>query len=83
VTSRLLDVIRPLVAGGLGLDGPGLWPGRPLTDLPRRPVFLTGDTPSPDGREFPPRSGPPSVAKPLAIADLLAAVRRAVRPPSR
>ena len=64
------------------LDGPGLYREveRRHPGLARRFVFLTGDTLSPETREFlEPRRGIPSVTKRFALPEVRLAVERALR----
>jgi PAS domain S-box-containing protein len=63
-----------------GLDGGGLWRAVRERDatLARRMLFVTGDTLSPQARQLLDESGCPSLDKPFAKADLLAALRAAL-----
>ncbi len=62
------------------VDGPVLYREieRRYPDLARRILFLTGDTLSPETREFLERSGAPSICKPFSVEDLRRAVGRMV-----
>jgi PAS domain S-box-containing protein len=63
------------------LDGPGLYREleRQHPDLVRRFVFLTGDTLSPETREFLDRTGIPSLTKPFDLEDVRRTIERITR----
>jgi two-component system NtrC family sensor kinase len=62
------------------LDGPGLYreAGRLDPALQRRFIFLTGDTLSPEAREFLEETRVPSLVKPFTVEDVRRIVREAV-----
>jgi CheY-like chemotaxis protein len=63
------------------LDGPGLYRALEACDPPlrRRVIFLTGDTLSPEAREFLETAGVPRLSKPFRAAEVRRAVRQALQ----